>query len=200
MRSSRTAAVFALVLGLLIGGAPVVLAHHIDSMFPTPFTSASCSGGGMGTTFCQTDNATLTVWRESSLTFAGRTNISLTLNDGFFASDLTPTYVTTPSYTGGSETDIIYQQSSAVGSCCGVTWCNDVSSSTKCDQHYVAFGSNTPSVSLACHETGHAVGLTHGQNSNPQISNTSSVLQCMTTPVGYTPLGVHNTGAINATY
>jgi hypothetical protein len=133
-------------------------------MFPTSNTASSCGGGGMGTTYCQTDNATLTVFRESSIGSTGRINIAQTLNFRFDTTDLTVVFATSPTYTGSAETDIIYQRSSAVGANSGVTWCNDAVSSTQCDQHYVAFGDVNPSEGLACHETGHAaMALTLGR-------------------------------------
>jgi hypothetical protein len=196
----RILSVGLLVCGVVLGLSTTAWAHHIDSMFPTAFTSSSCSGGGMGTTYCQTDNAALSVFRESSIGSTGRVNIAQVLNSQYDLTDLSVSFPASPVYTGSSETDVIYQRSTAVGANAGVTWCNDAVSSTKCDQHYVAFGDVNPSPGLACHESGHAVGLSHGHFSNPQVSDSDPSLACMTTPVLSSVLGTHNTGAINATY
>jgi hypothetical protein len=55
---------------------------------------------------------------------------------------------------------------------------------------------------LACHETGHAVGLTHGIDAAPVESNTASELGCMETPDSGTrsTLGSHNRSEINSVY
>lgn len=55
---------------------------------------------------------------------------------------------------------------------------------------------------LACHETGHAVGLTHGNLASPITSNTNSDLGCMVTPLNTSlpNLGTSNVANINATY
>jgi hypothetical protein len=84
----------------------------------------------------------------------------------------------------------------------GRTWCDNAVDATKCDQHYVNFRSNSVvTAGLACHETGHAVGLLHGQDASPAQSNTEYWLFCMQDPVGPgVGLGAHNAAQINAVY
>lgn len=90
----------------------------------------------------------------------------------------------TPTYSGAGETDLIYQKGSLSG-LVGLTWCNDAvdSSSYDCDQQYVKFDSGYAiTKASSCHETGHAVGLVHGQDSYPVLTNVDSQLGCMRTP------------------
>src|SRR5436189_23739 len=71
------------------------------------------------------------------------------------------------------------------------------------DQEYVRFrGTLQFDTELTCHETGHAVGLTHGANASPAESNTAAELGCMETPdsASRPGLGSHNQSEINSTY
>jgi hypothetical protein len=179
----------------------VARAHHgVDNMMPTPNYLVVCGNGSLGGPFCQTDNASLNVFREASITATGKANIAAALNEEYAPTDLGITFASTPSYSGSAETDIIYQQGDVSGTAVGIAWCNDAVSALKCDQHYNRFDSSTPSKALACHETGHAVGLTHGQNASPALAQGDDSLGCMTTPVETSDLGTHNTWMINATY
>jgi hypothetical protein len=195
--SDRKVVSLAVILFSLIAVGTAV-AHHVDSMMPT--VNANCMDGTLGDPFCQTDNATFTIWRQSSITPTGKSRIGSVLNNEFEPTDLDVVFVSEPSFTGGAETDVIYQQGSVPGTNIGITWCNDAVSSTKCDQHYVRFESDTPGTALACHETGHSVGLTHGQDARPQLSNQDPSLQCMQNPASTSNLGTHNTQLINDTY
>lgn len=191
----------------MIGGTAVADQRtpttHIDSMFKTANTSWNCTDGGLtpGNGFCQTDNSTLTWHAEFSLGTTGRSNIANRMNTEFAATDLSVSFHGTPVYTGGAETDIIFQQGTAGVSQDGVAWCNDSVGSLLCDQHYVRFRSADPSRSLACHEAGHAVGLTHGAQADPVQSQTVASFGCMKTPTGGTEvLTATLTSQINATY
>jgi hypothetical protein len=200
-RATRRRFVLALAAVAALATAAVALAVHVDSMYPTANYSPTCVDGSMGSTFCQTDNATLTVYRESSLTSTGKSNIAFVLDNEYHVTDLNVSYPSTPSYSGDAETDIIYQQRGDVPSNLdGIAWCNDAVTSVRCDQHYNAFRSSSPGRAISCHETGHAVGLTHGANASPAISQTDPSLACMQTPTPTGDLGAHNTNSINATY
>ena len=107
-----------------------------------------------------------------------------------------------PVYSGGSETDIIFEyRTDMPDPYLGFAWCDDAVNSTKCDQHYVAFDAATPPSSTACHEAGHAIGLTHGSEASPSQNLTSSSLGCMKTPTdGTATLPSSVTDQINSTY
>jgi len=175
------------------------LAAVTDNMYLTATFQPTCFDGGH---FCQTDNATLSVYREGTLSSAGKTNIRDTLDNSFDTTSLTVSYPTTPEYTGSAETDVIYQTNPGrvPTGATGVTWCDNAVSYYQCDQHYVAFRSASPGADLACHETGHAVGLTHGSEASPVLSNGDTRLGCMATPVFSRWLGGSNAEEINGTY
>ena len=109
---------------------------------------------------------------------------------------------TTASYSGSSETDIIflYRDDLPQGTA-GRAWCDDALSDLKCDQHYAAFANVTPPTSTICHEAGHSIGLTHGQQASPVQDQDSDSFGCMKTPsAGNTTLPSHITDQINSTY
>lgn len=179
--------------------------NSFDNMYPTANTSWSCTDGSIGDGFCRTDNSTLTVWVGSpTLSPSDVSNIQLALNNSYAATDLSITYQSTPVTSGSAETDIMYEKGSGVPSGnIGMAWCNDAVTSEKCDQHYVRWTTSTSVTrNTACHETGHSVGLTHGANADPMISNTDDRLACMERPSagGSKYLGTHNTDEINAQY
>jgi hypothetical protein len=177
-----------------------------DNMYKTANANWNCWDGTMSNgLFCQTDNSALSVFMQSTVSSARTTTIKNMLGSQYNPTDLNVSYPATPSYSGDSETDIIYQVSTSgfSGTTIGQTWCDDSVSSTKCDQEYVRFrGTLQFDTELTCHETGHAVGLTHGANASPAESNTASELGCMETPDSSNRPGVgsHNQSEINATY
>ena len=96
----------------------------------------------------------------------------------------------------------IYQyQSGLPAGVLGVTYCDAMLSFTRCDQHYVVIKTSVPTTDTICHETGHAVGLTHGKEAYPPIGNADSALNCMRNPnTGDATLGSHNFALINENY
>jgi len=92
----------------------------------------------------------------------------------------------------------------------GRTWCDDAVGGTDlCDQHYVRFDDDVDTIGrhTICHETGHAVGLTHGAEADPvQRSDNPSLMGCMSTAVdpgneaGTESLGNQNFDMIKAIY
>lgn len=196
-RRRRWCAVYAVVLAAVF--APAAAADHVDSMYKTTNFNPNCSGATLFGNFCQTDNSALTVYRTPSINAQGQSNIAAALVY-YNNTNLNVSYPANPTYTGSDETDIIYESRADVpGTALAWTWCDDAVSTTRCDQHYTAFRSSQPSVNNACHETGHAVGLTHGGNAAPQIPDDDSSLGCMRIP-STVPLGAHNVALINSTY
>lgn len=178
---------------------PVGADHGPDSMYPTSETG-SCVDGTIGDPFCRTDNSFLTVFREASLGSGGQSSIATTLNFQYSPTDLTVSYVASPSYSGSSETDIIYQQGEMPPDFIGMAWCDDAIGGDLCDQHYVRFLDANPTVALSCHETGHAVGLTHPDNADPDQPMDDPLFGCLVTPVNSAFLRIHNHQQINAAY
>jgi hypothetical protein len=175
-----------------------------DNLVPTATYSAWCQNSAPFTGgICQTDNYSFTVFHESSVSATGWSHITHALNGQFAPTTLSVVYSSTPTYTGTSETDLIYQVRTDVppGND-GYTWCNNAASLLRCDQQYSAFRANSLITDgLACHETGHAIGLLHGQEASPRLSNSDPSLGCMVKYVGATTgLGSNNINEIDATY
>lgn len=130
----------------------------------------------------------------------GQPSIATTLNFQYTPTDLTVSYVASPSYSGSSETDIIYQQGTIPGDFVGIAWCDDSIGGDLCDQHYVRFADPNPTVALSCHETGHAVGLTHPDNADPDQPSDDTLFGCLVSPATSSYLRIHNPTLINNTY
>ena len=183
-------------------------AQTFDSMFKTDNTWWNCTDLGSDTPdpsdafFCQTDNSDLTYYTDTSLTTTGAARVESRMNSVYDPTNLSVIRHTSPVYSGGSETDIIFEYRTSVPyPYLGLAWCDDAVSSTRCDQHYVAFDSATPHSATACHEAGHTVGLTHGSEASPAQNQTSSSLGCMKSPTGGTKtLPSSITDQINDTY
>lgn len=197
------------VAGVVTGAA--AYADHFENMYPTSKYNPNCPDGEIGDAFCRTDNATVTIWRQSSLSSTGKTNIKSTLDNHYEGTDLNIVFQSAGDveYSGDTETDIIYQEGAVPDPYDGMAWCNDAISefgeNRRCDQHYARFESASPSVRLACHETGHTVGLTHGSDADPDagvtVTDHTDALRCMTTaPIEFSYLGAHNVDEINETY
>lgn len=206
-------------LGIVAGTAAVLLtvvdttaasAAALDNMIPTGNYAPQCYNQTLNNIIglCQTDNAAVSAYMEGSVSTNMRSRIRDALDNSFDATAaLSVSYPSSPVYSGGGETDIIYQQGSIPYSgTVGITWCNDAvdGSAFKCDQTYIRFTTDTyyEHRALTCHETGHAVGLTHGADAYPYASNTDSRLGCMVTPYNvdaYT-LGANNVNEIDQVY
>jgi len=175
-------------------------------MFKTSSANWNCADGGMstGVGFCQTDNHGLTWHVESSLLGTPKhSSVAHQLNNEFNPTALIVTFTSNPSYSGGSETDIIYQRgTSGLFGGDAITWCNDAVSTLRCDQHYIRFRTTAYSQSLSCHESGHAVGLTHPGDANPPKPDNHASFYCMRVPAVDQGLGTDGTltSQINATY
>jgi hypothetical protein len=204
----------------IVGGAIAVsllfAGCEVDNMYPTDNSGYDCFSGDANVgRKCQTDNSGLTVWINTSgpnaLLTADVSNVQLALNESFNTTNLNVTYHQTPVTSGGSETDIIYRRNDVGLSAgdVGITFCDDAVSSTKCDQHYVSFGTVSGGLAtvvrgLACHETGHAVGLTHGAEAAPVLDNDDGILGCMKTNIPLASFPIYlldqNIKMINSTY
>ncbi|MFI7233337.1 hypothetical protein ACIBO5_60055 [Nonomuraea angiospora] len=174
-----------------------------DNMYPTVNTGWSCpsSDALVRSGFCRTDNSTVTYYYNTSgLSATAKSRINVVAGR-YNSTDLNFSYQSKAVWTGSGETDIVYFQGSIPTGYVGFAWCNDqVDGTDRCDQHYVRFKSSTPTTRTVCHETGHAVGLTHGQSAHRRLSNSDSRLGCMTTPSASEHLGAQNVEMINATY
>jgi hypothetical protein len=101
-----------------------------DNMRPTENFSGSCFDGSStwtdGDTICQTDNRDVTAWvAAAEFDDPGEGAIWDTLFDSWTTTALNVRQVTSPSYSGSSETDIIYRGGQAWVPQDGITWCDD---------------------------------------------------------------------------
>ncbi|GDY70125.1 hypothetical protein [Streptomyces avermitilis] len=176
---------------------------NFDNMFKTANANWDCRDGERDNgLFCRTDNAEMTIVREPGMTSQGDKDIVTTLRNEYSPTDLKVYIESEGVYNGDTETDIVYDYHEYGGNIKGVTWCNDAVSDTKCDQHYVEFDDTDPTMNEICHETGHAVGLTHGAQASPPQDQRAAVLGCMRAYANssYRDLGSHNTSMINGAY
>ncbi|CAL9327728.1 hypothetical protein SUDANB1_00004 [Streptomyces sp. enrichment culture] len=149
---------------------------------PTPFDMPHFGENG---TVCQSDNASVSYYMDSGgankLEDDDKRVVRDVIASEYGPTDLAFSYDSTPSWSGDSETDIYYSEASVPGSAQGITFCNAVAPRAyRCDQQYVRIeggGHYTPG--LACHETGHAFGLLHGNRSYPQVGMQDNRLGCM---------------------
>lgn len=197
-----------------LGIVPVLVAAGVawaavtDNMFPTGRTVTGCYTDGYGQP-CQTDNKDVYFYMDSNGEYMLESVDKATVNDAidgeYRPTDLAFHYDSTPVFSGDGETDIIYQEGSTglSDSAAGMTWCNAIGHDVvDCDQQYIRIrGAGYITYARSCHETGHAVGLQHGDWSSPALLKTDSRLGCMVTPSdGHPDLGANNRENINATY
>ena len=205
LKRTRSLAVAGALAVSSLTGAGAALAADYDNMYPTGNYPGPCGGGTMEAAgFCLTDSRGITAFRKyGHFAQSGLDNIQSSLNRYIDGTVLSYYFVGVDGvvYSGAEQTDIVYDVGTVPGNLLGITSCNHAADSVSCDQHFVRFPANAPSTNTTCHETGHAVGLTHGQEAWPSISNHDDRLQCMTTqPIEVNTVGPNNKGWINATY
>ncbi len=186
---------------LLSVGLPTLATHgSFDGLVPTsnyPFSACSTSTPVV----CQTDNTELTVFRGSTLSAAASNNITTALNSWYDITDLNVQYGVGYT-TNGSPTDVAYGISGSVpAGNVAYYYCAIGAGGWKCDQGIVNFIDNSwATKGIACHETGHAVGLVHGQYGVPSLSNEDTRLECMRVPTPDIGNGDWNRHQINDAY
>ncbi|MFC9704956.1 hypothetical protein ACFTWD_30155 [Streptomyces sp. NPDC056943] len=208
----------ALAVSLTLGsGAGLAWAVTIDNSVPTANYRHSCSEGQNGTV-CQTDNADVYFYmdlsdgagdgRDNKLEPGDQAVVRSVMANSYNGTDLNTYYDATPVFSGDSETDIYYEEDTPPPGLIGIAWCNDDSPAPaySCDQQHVRIAHGyydyQYSYGLVCHETGHAVGLLHGENAYPSVDNNDhDILHCMVKSDDTTRgLGPTNVANINANY
>ncbi|MEV0345093.1 hypothetical protein AB0H88_04970 [Nonomuraea sp. NPDC050680] len=199
----------AMALVPLMVAVGVAWAAVTDNMFPTESTGSSCVIGFGSHPPCQTDNREVYFYMDSSGEYKLESEDRSTVNDAidgeYRPTDLAFHYDSSPVFEGSAETDIIYQEGSTglPDSVAGRTWCNARGGERyNCDQQYIRIRGNGGYIyARVCHETGHAVGLQHGDYAIPWLNKTDSRLGCMVTPsAGHNHLGDNNRENIDGTY
>ncbi|WP_206344090.1 hypothetical protein [Streptomyces mesophilus] len=205
----RSSSLITFIVAAIVTAAGITWAATTDNLTPTNNYSYACNepgDGGVGARVCRTDNAQVSYYADSAgdnqLEAGDFDTLVNMMSAEYQPTDLSVSVTFSPSFSGSSETDIIYQEQGVPGSNEGITWCNDAAGTFECDQQYVRIegaGSYTPG--LTCHETGHAVGLLHGQNASPALGNQNSALGCMKKETSYGDrLGANNKENINGAY
>lgn len=198
IRSLTLGVIVPIATGAALGVAGVAAAAPDEpkSIWPNPNTDGTCDrNAGL----CRTDNTTITYYAYTSLTSDARTRIDNMMtsvaNNGVFSV----TKESAPDLDGSTETDFIFRQDSSKmpsTNTIGITLCDDPVTTYTCDQTYMYFRSSGPDRPLICHESGHAVGLTHGNDSYPEVAAGTDLLACMQQPsseyAGYNNWGAHN--------
>ncbi|MFC3493403.1 hypothetical protein [Glycomyces rhizosphaerae] len=189
--SVRSTVFGAVVFALIAVTAGAAWAAFTDNIYPTTYQTAPCrdESGPDGRVTCLTDNATLTYYMDSAgtneLEGEDRRVVIDVMSDIYAPTDFSVSLDTSPEFSGSAETDIVYEESGigVPSGSSGVTFCNDAVSDLRCDQQYIRIlGGGHYVQGLTCHETGHAVGLQHGNKSDPLVANTDERLGCMETP------------------
>lgn len=183
----------------VVHGTGAAYANHYDSIFPA-FTNPCPVDRGV----CQADGRDHYVY----VGFLGpqfQAGVTATLNGSYNTTHLVVHYSNPPT----GDTDVIYHYGDVPGPDDAVTRCLSPIDNFRCNQFDVTFDANTLCPcsadfirAIACHETGHTVGLLHGDNAIPTVSNLTGSLMCMRKPVydGDYPLGSHNADQIDSVY
>lgn len=206
----RITAVIAIGVAPVLVIAGVAWAAATDNMFPTSVTGGTC-WTGMGNGYpCQTDNKEVYFYMDSGgeyeLEAVDKQTVNAAIDGEYRPTDLAFHYDSSPVFSGEGETDIIYQEGSTglPDSAAGMTWCDAKGGDgLDCDQQYIRIrGNGYYTYARVCHETGHAVGLQHGDNASPPLDKHNDTrLGCLLTPSdGHPDLGANNRENINATY
>lgn len=178
-----------------------------DNLVPNARTNAGCSSATHTSpgSPCLTDNAHVSYHFQSSMTQAAQWSTLEAIVGSFDTTALNFSYHQYPTYSASPRTDIIYQMGSATRpEVIAQTWCRAAAGGYKCDQQGVRYfyGVGAVDRKVACHETGHAVGLMHGSMADPKVADMHSELKCMRTGISHNMeyLGEVNATQINAQY
>ena len=209
-------------LALLFTVAAVVgLTGCFDNMFPTANFENGRSSCYSPVSMCMTDNASVAFWVDPIMPAYIRTGTRAAMTDLGGSTDLTAVEQADRilDAENNAETDLLYYVDNYLPDfrvAESYFEDSDFPASGRCDQAVVRFHHDRilqlfpweqathPDTyqSIACHESGHMVGLVHGRESDPIQDDSNPVLGCMRDGVSdpMTTLGSHNVTSINSAY
>ena len=175
--------------------------------------SASNFTGGTGNSGCSAnaqDNSTMSWHRTAGLSTAMRTAVANAVNNQVNPTDVT---VSAEQAAPDGNTDVVYYEANYAGNWCGFIWhptgsligytyCRTTAGANggTCQGFDIYFDSSwevgttaTLRNSIACHETGHSLGLTHPAAGIDQST-------CMSGLNSYQGYSTHEVGHINGFY
>ncbi|MFE9691925.1 hypothetical protein [Micromonospora sp. NPDC005806] len=212
----RSTVVSGLVLAVVAVSGPAQATHEYDGMMPTANYDVIClsASGPADGEVCRTDNADVYWYADSAnpgeLEADDFNALRTMLLNEYVPTDLALTYDSSPVFSGDAETDLVYQEAEAdlplPSGILGATWCNGAAPAYyECDQTYIRIvspdGFRRYGGSIACHETGHGVGLVHGNDASPRLDPGDARLGCMVNEDQFpSDLGSDSTHLINVTY
>jgi hypothetical protein len=189
LRKRQSIAVVGIATGLLVAGTAAYAATGtggFDSIYPSTTYQPKCFDGSYTNgVVCKTDGVNVSAFFEGTVPSEAITRGKDILRKQWDdPTDLDVTFPSKAVYSGDNETDIIYQKGPVVGSNRAQAWCDDASADRVCDSHTVRFSEALSEIrsSTLCHESGHAVGLLHGQMSAPKIDDDDDRLGCLEAP------------------
>lgn len=204
-RGARRIAGTAIVV-LVVSGALTARSDHVDSMYRNP-GQPDCREGSPRQDVCRTDDTDYT-WYLNSGYSADMLNAAISAMNGWGTTDVNVRRESSLSYLI-TEAHFWPDTSLSGTSTLGNTDCLVAVGRTRCGAYQVRIrpdvysGGYNLAKALICHEAGHTLGLLHGGQANPGLSNQNATLGCMRTQ----PLtgdmrfpGPHNIAEINRSY
>lgn len=179
--TTRTTAVCLLVLGAAV---PAHAHHGVDNAYQNPGLD-DCRQGSPRQDVCRADNATHT-WFLSNGYSSSFLNAAVSSMNDWGTTDLNTARDTSLSYL---ETDVHFWPDNTLTdtNTLANTDCLTAVNWLRCGAYQVRVrpdvyqGGYNLAKAVVCHETGHTIGLLHGNQSNPQVANQNLDLGCMRT-------------------
>lgn len=196
--------------GIRYKHATIFVGVLLASLCTTPMPSANADAWGSqsASTGAHPDGSSHNYCWGSGFDSALQDNVTSSFSNALDApTDATIGYSSTCTYSGSTETDVVWLDADLPGTLRGQAPCEDYDVSNHCDQYYVTLdpaeinvGSNDEldTTKTTCHELGHTVGLTHGSGGGDGTTD-----DCMmsgerpSTALQYERYSSHHRGHIN---
>lgn len=202
----------ATLLGVSLGAAAPAAA--IDMVSPTGNPNNICAVNPRDAPVrdpgvCRTDNRNWVYYMDSGGTGELEAEDRQAATAGMSAwgnnTVMNVSYDSTPVFSGNAQTDVVFQEGGfgAPDSIAAVTWCVSKVDGKPwvCDSQYIRMrGAGTYNKWLVAHESGHALGLTHGTEARPAVAGNAPITGIMTTGQLPSSLGGEPIAQVNNNY